>query len=201
MRPAVTRTDDHLDEDRKAALRRATSAARRELSSLERQAASGAIVRRLQRLPELRAADTVLLYAASREEADIGALVGPLVQRGVTTLFPRVRGDELELVAAADIRTLQLGYRGIHEPAGPAVDPEVVDVALLPGVAFDLTGGRLGQGGGHFDRLLRRLPPHTLRVGVAFACQVVPRVPQEDHDAEVDLVVTDRAAYRTPRRD
>lgn len=186
-----------VESDRKAALRRAALATRRALGTGERDTASRAIATRILGLPELRGAQAVLLYAALAEEVDVGSLVDPLRARGTRTLFPRVRGDRLELVAASDLRDLRLGYRGIREPVGPAVDPASVDVVIVPGVAFDPHGGRLGQGGGHYDRLLASLPDHTVRVGACFAGQMVPDVPREAHDLPVDLVVTDRAIYRT----
>ena len=186
--------------DAKSALRTAALAARRQLGTEERAAASARAVERLLTLPELRSARTVLLFAAARDELDVGGAVGPLRERGARTLFPRVRGPELELVAASDLRTLQLGYRGIREPAGPSIDPEVVDVAVVPGVAFDPHGGRLGHGGGHYDRLLARLPQTTVRIGIGFACQVVPAVPRAEHDLPVDLVVTEHRVHRTAAR-
>jgi 5-formyltetrahydrofolate cyclo-ligase len=182
---------------RKRSLRASARAARRSLRTPERQQASTTIVARLQRLPDVRDATTILLYAAQPTEVDLGGLVRPLRSRGARTLFPRVVGEQLDLVAAADLRTLELGYRGIREPAGPRVGPEVVDVAIVPGVAFDPLGGRLGQGGGHYDRLLARLPERCLRIGVCFACQMVPRVPRSAHDEAVDLVVTEHALYRS----
>ena len=188
-----------MDATSKAPLRAATLAARRALSDAQRQQASIRIVERLLRLPELREASTVLLYAALREEVDLATLVGPLHGRGTRTLFPRVRGERLELVAAADLRTLQLGHRGVREPAGRTVDPGVVDVAVVPGVAFDPRGGRLGAGGGHYDRLLAELAATTTRVGTAFDCQLVPRIPREAHDQPVHLVVTERSVHRPPR--
>ncbi len=191
-----------MTDQRKPALRAAALAARRAMTHDERAAASSAIVRRLLKLPELHGARTVLLHAALRDEVDLAGVVGPLLARDVRTLFPRVRGPALELVVAADLRTLQLGYRGIMEPVGPAIDPAVVDVAIVPGVAFDPQGGRLGQGGGHYDRLLPRLPRSAVRIGVCFACQVVPAVPREPHDAKVDLVVNERRTHRgTPDPD
>jgi 5-formyltetrahydrofolate cyclo-ligase len=185
---------------RKAALRASAAAARRALDRTSRAQASTAVVTRLLELSSLRRARTVLLYAASRDEVDLAHLIDPLSRRGVRTLFPRVRDDELELVATADLRTLQLGYRGIREPVGPRIGPEVVEVVVAPGLAFDPHGGRIGQGGGHYDRLLATLPDATLRIGVCFACQVVPQVPREAHDQPVDLVVTERATYRTGAR-
>lgn len=185
----------------KSALRASARAARAAMSPEERAHASARLVTRLGRLPELRRARTVLLYAATGHEADPAGLLPTLRARDVRTLFPRVRGDHLELVDASDLRMLQLGYRGIAEPVGVAIDPAVVDLAVIPGVAFDLLGDRLGQGGGHYDRLLEALPPATTRVGVCFACQVVPRVPREDHDARMDFIVTDRTTHRVVRRE
>lgn len=189
-----------MSDDPKVALRASALAARRDLTVGERARAAAAVTERLLGLPELRRPGTVLVYAAMRDELDVAGVVAPLHERGGRTLFPRVRDTELELVAAHDLLTLQLGYRGIREPAGPAIDPEVVDVALVPGVAFDPHGGRLGQGGGHYDRLLPRLPASCVRIGTCFACQVVPRVPRDEHDATVNVVVTDRAVYRTGAR-
>ncbi|TVP63115.1 MAG: 5-formyltetrahydrofolate cyclo-ligase [Nitriliruptor sp.] len=188
-----------VDAISKAPLRAATLAARRALSDAQRREASVRIVERLLRLPELREASTVLVYAALREEVDLTTLLGPLHERGARTLFPRVRGDRLDLVAAVDLGTLQLGHRGVREPGGRAVDPAVVDIAVVPGVAFDPRGGRLGAGGGHYDRLLAELAGTTIRIGAAFDCQLVPHIPRQAHDQPVDLVVTERSVHRVAR--
>ncbi len=188
-------------EDLKARLRSSALDARRQLTPRERRDAAAAIVDRLLRQPELQRPGHVLVYAAMDDEADLAGAVGPLRERGVRTLFPRVRGERLELVAASDLLTLELGYRGIREPSGPKIDPGIVDVAVVPGVAFDPHGGRLGHGGGHYDRLLAQLPPDCIRVGTCFSVQVVPRVPREDHDEPVDVVVTELARYRTRARE
>lgn len=186
---------------RKAALRATALSNRRGLGPGARARGSAAIVARLADLPELRRAGTVLLYAALPDEVELAGLVGSLRQRGSRTLFPRVRDDDLDLVATTDLRSLEPGYRGVPEPIGPRVDPGFVDVALIPGVAFDPVGGRLGQGGGHYDRLLPRLAEDCVRIGVCFAGQLVPRVPREPHDAGMDLVVTDTGTYRRGERE
>jgi 5-formyltetrahydrofolate cyclo-ligase len=188
-------------EDLKARLRTSALDARHRLSPRERRDASAAISDRLLRQVELQRPGHVLVYAAMEEEVDLATAVGPLRERGVRTLFPRVRGEQLELVAASDLLTLKLGYRGIREPSGPRIDPGIVDVAVVPGVAFDPHGGRLGHGGGHYDRLLAQLSPDCLRVGTCFSAQVVPRVPRQEHDEPVDLVLTERARYLTRARD
>lgn len=184
-----------MGED-KDALRRTALAARRGLSPTERAEADAAICARLLTLPELTGASRVLAYAALPSEADPGAAVLALRARGAHTLFPRVRGSALDLVDVADDQALRPGYRGVREPVGRVVGADAVEVALVPGTAFDPRGGRLGGGGGHYDRLLARLPASAPVIGVAFACQMVPRVPREPHDRPVDLVVTEHRVYR-----
>jgi 5-formyltetrahydrofolate cyclo-ligase len=195
--PDGARADDRA---RKSALRRATRAARDGLQPDQRARASAAVVDRLRRLPELRRARVVALYAAHGSEVDVGALIAPLRARGVTTVLPRVDGDELRFVTTTADSRLAIGYRGVSEPHGPTIELGTIDAIVLPGLAFDPVGGRLGQGGGHYDRLLSEVRPDALRIGVGHACQIVPRVPREAHDGPVDVVVTDRATYRTRAR-
>lgn len=182
-------------EERKAALRRAARDARRSVDEDDRRFASARIVARLIALRELARADTVALFAPTEEEPDLAEFAAALAARGVRTVWPRVVGDGLELATGA----LAPGFRGIGEPDGAAVDPRLVDALLVPGVAFDPHGARLGRGGGHYDRLLAAVDPEALRVGVAFACQVVPAIPHEAHDRGVDLVVTERSVHRRGR--
>jgi 5-formyltetrahydrofolate cyclo-ligase len=185
---------------RKAALRRAASTARQGLTAAERAAASTAAAERIWRLPELRSARTVGLYVAHGAELDLTDLLRRCRGRGTRTALPRVTRDELVLVATTAGEDLFPGYRGIAEPTGPPLEPADIDVLVVPGVAFDPHGGRLGRGGGHYDRLLARVSARTVRIGVGFACQLVPSVPREPHDEGLDLVVTDRAVHRAPSR-
>ncbi len=182
-------------QDRKVALRRSARDARRSLPATARTAATATIRERLGELPELLTAGAVLVYAAGATEVDIGAAAHDLRARGVTTLYPRVRGEDLDVVTVDDPTDLVVGHRDLLEPTGPPDDPTTVDAVLVPGVAFDRRGGRLGQGGGHYDRLLPRIGD-AVRIGIAFACQIVPAVPRLDHDVAVDIVVTERSIQR-----
>ena len=184
--------------DRKAALRRSVRDARRAMTPEQRREASGDVCSRLRLLPELLTTRVVLVYAAANSEVDIEPAAIELRRRGVRTFYPRVRGEDLDLVPVRDTDPLVAGHRGIREPVGQAADPTLVDAVVVPGVAFDLRGRRLGQGGGHYDRVLPRIGD-ALRVGVAFACQVVPRIPDEPHDITMDVLITDRVVHRFER--
>ena len=94
---------------------------------------------------------------------------------------------------------LALGPLGVKEPAAPDW-VESVDIVLVPGLAFDAQGARLGRGGGYYDRILAELGDRPLRVGVAFDFQVVSRVPVDLHDARVDAVVTETRLLRCGTR-
>ncbi|HEX9888170.1 MAG TPA: 5-formyltetrahydrofolate cyclo-ligase, partial [Nitriliruptorales bacterium] len=155
---------------------------------------------RLLELPEVQAAQRVLLYASQGDELGTERVIAALMIRGAEVLLPRVAGAALEVVAIDTVDGLPAGYRGVREPVGPAVDPRDLDVAIVPGLAFDAAGGRLGRGGGHYDRLLQTLPAQTLRVGLCFAVQLVARVPHEEHDQRVDVVVTEDGCVWTSAR-
>ena len=110
----------------------------------------------------------------------------------------------------AEGEPLAPGRWSVPEPAAPRwVAAEDVDLALVPGLAFDAAGGRLGHGGGYYDRLLARAEPRiACRAGIAWACQIVDRVPTGPHDVRMDWVVTEKeirrvapAAATPPMRD
>jgi 5-formyltetrahydrofolate cyclo-ligase len=174
----------------KLQLRRRVREARLKLGFDYRQRASQAACERLLAMPEVEGASTVALYSALGPEADPSIALPPLLDRGVAVVFPRVVGELLEFVPASR-EDLRPGYRGVLEPHGVAIEASEIDVIVVPGVAFDRAGGRLGQGGGHYDRTLARLGSKAFRVGFCFSCQVVDRVPREGHDELLDALVTE----------
>lgn len=179
----------------KQELREALRTRRAALPGADRDRRTGLAVGHLLGLAELRRPGTVALYAALPGEIDPAPARPELEARGARIVLPRVHADgHLELVAADG--ALSPGFRGVLEPDGPALPPADVDVIVVPGVAFDRDGGRLGQGGGHYDRLLAAVGGSTTAVGFAFAFQVVEHVPLLDHDRPVDVLVTDEAVHR-----
>lgn len=181
--------------DDKQELRAALGARRRALPEADRRRRSAAAVRHLAGLPELGSPGTVALYAALPDEADPGPVRARLEARGCRIGLPRVRDDGALDVVAAD-GPLEPGFRGVLEPGGEPLPLHGIDVVVVPGVAFDRDGGRLGRGGGHYDRLLGALPASATRVGFAFAFQLVDHVPLLDHDQPVDVIVTDEEVVR-----
>ena len=165
---------DTLDRAKKE-LRERMRDVRRALPEHLRREESARVCARLAELPELRRAHGVVAYTATSEEADPAAFVTRLRVAGVRVAVPRVAGPHmLELHWVDEPAELTTGAYGILEPsphAAPA-DPAVLDAALVPGVAFDRAGRRLGFGGGYYDVLLPRLPESALTIGLAFDEQI-----------------------------
>ena len=184
----------------KTALRAAQVARRDRLTSEQRWAASAAIAARVRSLPAWQRAPGVLSYMAFGSELDLGELHRELLQQGRLLVAPRVpaQGRVLELRLVADLaQDLAPSRWGIPEPRPercPLVDPAQVDLVLVPGVAFDRWGNRLGYGAGFYDRLFQRLAPSALRVACLQDALLVERVPAEPHDAPVDLLLTESMA-------
>ena len=155
----------------------------------ERAEASEAIARRVRESRAWQRAKTVLLYAPMAREADLMPLMTEALASGKRVLFPRCgEGHTLALIEVKTEADLEAGMYGLREPkeTGAAVPPEAVDLALVPVVGLDAEGGRLGNGGGYYDRLLPRLMCAVL---AGFACQRVPAVPMEPHDRRGHAIV------------
>jgi 5-formyltetrahydrofolate cyclo-ligase len=183
--------------DRKQYIRRSMRARRQGLSEAERRARSRRVWERLVALSCYQHARTILGYMACDHEVLTDGLMRQAMASGKELILPMVLSDrqDMALYAIADLgRDVAPGYRGILEPQPRrtrAVTPEAIELALIPGVAFDLRGGRLGFGAGFYDRLLSRLPGGIPTVGLAFDFQVIPRLPLQSHDMLLGAIVTD----------
>ena len=183
----------------KTELRKIFSAARRALSPARREAADRAIRARITALPEFRACRALALFATDGVEPDLL----PLMRKSEKILlFPRYREAEkiYEFAVVGGASDLTPGKYGILEPlpSCPAADPELVrqeTLHLVPGVAFDLRGVRLGRGGGFYDRLLTGVIGPIC--GVYYVCQCSPEaLAAEPHDRALDMTVTEEFTIR-----
>ncbi len=186
-------------QSEKQLLRKEKLHARRSLEAKRRTLADHAILERLEALPEYRAAKVVAAYASDGTEPDLMPLLKRAVSEGKTVCLPRWRCDLCYEMAVADRElTLVEGKWKMPEPppeAGTAPDSELKKALwLVPGVAFDENGGRLGRGKGIYDRLLERAAGTV--AGIFYECQKTAALPLEPHDRPLDLVVTERAVYR-----
>jgi len=160
------------------------------------------IWQRLLALPEYAAAETVMFYVDARSEVRTRPFLTAVIAAGKRVVVPYCVEGELELFCLESMEELAPGHFGIEEPRpelrrlpGKRVDPGELGIVMVPGLAFDRRGGRIGYGKGYYDRLLRRARPDTRRVAVAFECQLFPEIPMLENDVFMDKVITEHAIY------
>jgi len=164
------------------------------------------IHRRLAALPEFKAAGTVMFYVDVRHEVRTQSLLPSVWQQGKRIVVPYCVGDRLELFLLHDVDELAVDTFGILEPQHELrgrldrkLEVSAIDLIVVPGVAFDRRGGRVGHGRAYYDKLLNRVRPDTTLAALAFECQLFPAVPVESHDVAMDVVITEEAVYRCAR--
>ncbi len=171
------------------------------LGKTPRAGASAAICQAIRRHRAWPAARLVCAFLPLPSEPQIASLWEE--EHTAAFCFPRVRDHEVDLIRIDDLDLL-LGATWKLDSAAfaaaPVVDPQRVDLFLVPGLAFTARGLRLGRGGGFYDRLLPRRNPRTsTAIGVCFAQQVLDDLPHEPHDQKVDCVVTEYGLLGRPR--
>jgi 5-formyltetrahydrofolate cyclo-ligase len=169
-----------------------------------RATASASIAATLSMREEFASSRTVLLTLPFGSEWDTRALLEAALARAKTVALPRVNLETGMLDICAITRLehdAAPGYRGIPEPSAHCelLDVASIDWVLVPGVAFDRDGHRIGYGGGYYDRLLPLLRADAHRVAGAFELQLVDQVPAASHDVAVDAVVTEARSISIAR--
>lgn len=151
-----------------------------------------AVQRRLLQSRQFRGAGCLALYSAIHNEVHTDAVARQALALGKTLAYPRVAGDHLEFVRVQDPVELVLGAFGVLEPKGQGVVPLAeLDLIVVPGVAFDRTGHRLGYGRGYYDRALAACREDCLLFGFAYDSQVVASLPTAQHDRKLSFLVTE----------
>ena len=154
-------------------------------------------------LPEYAAAKTVLFYVDVRSEVRTRHYLSTALTHGKKIVVPWCNDQgELELFHLESVDELTIGMYRILEPPSelrspPAkqVTPQELDLVMVPGVAFDRTGARMGHGKGYYDKLLQHARHDAPLVALAFECQLFPEIPTAPHDIFMDKIITEKAVY------
>lgn len=168
------------------------------------------LCRRLTASAPWRAARTIMAYAPLPGEPDVTDACRDAIRAGRTLTLPRIDWDGGTMIPAR-VNSMDAGLvarrHAVREPGpeAPAIDPATLDLVLVPGLAFDAQGQRLGRGGGYYDRFLlalaaRPAPLSVATIGVAFEVQLIDRVPTRPEDVPVRMVVTERRMIEAPAR-
>lgn len=183
------------DEEKRAARKRAREAVSRERAYI--RACDGELTRRFLALPEYASARTVFLYFGTSDEPDTSQILEDALRSGKRVALPRtLRGGVMEARAVRDPAELVPGVFGIPEPAENAalLSPEEFDLVLVPALAYDREGYRLGHGGGYYDRYLARTG--AVPVGLAWEKLLWERVPRDARDLPVSVLITEKKTAR-----
>ncbi len=187
----------------KLRLRRSMQLRLGEVTPEEARAGGAAIADRLDRSPLWQEAARVGVFASRSDEVDTSALIERAFFAGKQVLFPRTTDSAgLEFARVADPSQLRAGRFGIREPSPelPVARLDQRTLLLVPGLAFDREGARLGRGGGYYDRALagiRDREHRPITIGVGFFFQLVERVPMTPFDVHLDGVVSEDALLET----
>lgn len=176
--------------------------ARKESAGPEKMTSlSLAIQEQVLSLEELSKSKTILLYHSLPDEVGTSLLLEKLSSRASgdkRVVLPVVEGEYLLLKEYLP-NNMEKGYRDIYEPAGEdCIDPSEIDLAIIPGVAFDCNCNRLGRGKGYYDRLIPFL--NCRKIGLSFDFQITEGIPCEEFDMPLDMVITETAIYRSPEK-
>lgn len=185
--------NDWLDEDKveksKARMRSSRRAERAAVPDSVRPMADGMLLQSFINSGLAERFSSFFVYNSTHTEAGTAGLINWLKEAGKAVYLPRVIGKTLEAVPLSE--SFSKGPFGIMEPIGPAFDGDI-DAAIIPAFAFDLHGGRLGYGGGYYDRFLDGR--NIFKIGYAYDFQIVKAVPLKTHDVLMDYLVTDKRA-------
>lgn len=189
-------------DQRRNELRRRILARRGQMSAEERRTKSTLITERLLVMPEFKRAGTIFTYINFRSEVETLSLADKCLQLGKRLCAPVTLTADRRLAACLLTNPegeLRPGYCQIPEPdisKAELVAPQEIDIVVLPGSVFDRTGGRLGYGGGYYDRFLAREAPNALRIGLAFELQILDEVPLMAHDMRLHYLLSESATQQ-----
>ncbi|MCD6170927.1 MAG: 5-formyltetrahydrofolate cyclo-ligase [Thermoplasmata archaeon] len=150
---------------------------------------SNKIISKLTSIKEFKEAKKILCYVSFGSEVFTHGLIRAYINKKDIAV-PVIKGNELALSYIKDWKELEKGRYGILEPkAIRNADIDAISLAIVPAVAFDERGYRIGYGRGYFDRLLARM--NAMRIGLGYELQIVKKIPEEKHDVRMDMIITE----------
>lgn len=188
-------------------LRKTILARRDELPLVEQVEKSEKIIASLLELPEIQKSSTIFVYVNFRSEVRTLPFLRQCLEQGKIVSVPLtiVREKQLQAIRITNPDTdLKPGYCSIPEPVPGLcrtinIDPASIDVVVIPGSVFDRRGGRLGYGGGYYDRFLSQDAPGAIRVALAYELQLIETVELKPHDQLMDRLITEKNSYSCRR--
>lgn len=175
--------DEHFVVRAKAAMRKRFLQKRKMFSGELQRSESEKVAEKIFNLPEIRSARTIALYRSGKNELDTHSLFRRFWEEGKTTLIP-LSCDQIECAVVTEQAQYTRGAHGIDVPSDGTAFTGCIDAAIVPCVAFDTAGNRLGSGSGWYDRFLAE-HPETISIGVGFSVQCATCVPAEKHDQKM----------------
>jgi len=163
---------------------------------------SAVISKHLLGLECIKTAKTVMAYVAMPYEVKTDFIINTLLNMGKDVAVPVCVPASYELIASKilNLDELMPGHYGILEPKKEylrPLEPSVLDIILVPGLAFDVYGNRIGHGKGYYDRFLSKVSPKALKIGLAFDFQVLSELPVDHYDIPMDCIITERGMIQT----
>jgi 5-formyltetrahydrofolate cyclo-ligase len=188
----------NMNNDERQRLRKQILGARDLMSASERHEKSGSAVQNFWSLPQMKHWSTLFIYVNFRSELETLELIQLCLSKGKRVVVPLVDASAVSMIPLQikdPEKDLVPGYYGIPEPdpqKSLRIAAREIDAAIIPGSVFDINGGRLGYGGGYYDRFLVNDAPQAKRVGFAFEMQVIENVPVQPHDQPLDILITEK---------
>ncbi|MBN2454085.1 5-formyltetrahydrofolate cyclo-ligase [Candidatus Woesearchaeota archaeon] len=181
----------------KQRIREETLQERRRMAEKDVAEKSAAITEKLLALPEFRKANTVMFYHSTKKEAGTREAISAAFKAGKAVLLPVTDENEILACEYKEDEELVAGRYGVLEPKEKRAAEEF-DLAVVPGIAFDKEGGRIGYGKGYYDRFLKEV--RAKKIGLAFDSQLVQKIPMSDKDVPMDIIITESKVIRNEKK-
>lgn len=178
---------------------------RKSLSRMEVDGKSTAIMEKLFSLNEFKDAKNIMVYVSFNNEADTIETIKELLKgkeenkKSIIVPYVEKNNPILQLSELNDFNDLETRNFGILEPKEDKIkkfDANKLDLVIIPGIAFDKNGHRIGYGYGYYDRFLEKLNKNTTKIGLCYDFQLIEKIPEEKHDVPMDIVVTEKRVMK-----